>query len=219
VLRGGTATAAASLAFPVIEHRDVVGRAPRASGGASAAMAAIGAVPAVDPAELERARLEAAARGYADGLAAGRDEAVAEVRRAAGGLLARLETAVQTFEARREHNFDRLRDDVAAFAFATVEAMLGRELSLAQSPVQDAIRHALRVAPDRADATVLVHPDDLALVGELADVAGPRRVQVVADASIEPGGCVVRADEAEIDAQLGAALDRLRDVLCNEVVQ
>jgi flagellar assembly protein FliH len=211
VIRGRVASRASTLAFPTIEA--VAPDAGAAAGGSSLVSAATHRTATIDPAELDRVRLEASARGYADGLAAGRDEAIAEVRERAEALLGQLDAAVQAHQTRQTRTFDELSDDVARFAYATVDALLGRELALAESPVRDAVEHALRFTPDRTAAIVILHPDDLELLGAVGDLAGARAVEVLGDATVQRGGCVVRAGECEIDARIDAALERVRELL------
>ena len=217
VLRGDFASSVTALAFPTITE------APRANGCATSTEAAPDAAPdavvaepqapVIDERELEKIRLDAAARGYEDGFAAGRDEAVRQVNEQARALLDQLAAAVRSFESRRQRTFDALTAEVAQFAYATVEAMLDRELQLAASPVRDSIERALRMTPDRVHAVVRVNPADVDIVGQIDESTFGRSVEVVADPSVERGGCVVRADDCEVDAQFGAALQRLRNVL------
>jgi flagellar assembly protein FliH len=204
VLRGGVASTASSLAFPTI---DVV-VAPRGRAATPAEPAPIPATPQVDPAELERVRLDAAARGYEDGFAAGRADAGAELRR----LVDALGAAVEDQQRRVVRSCDELTDQVAEVAYAVVEEMLGRELALATRPVRDAVRRALRLAPERSPAVVLVHPGDVDLLAE-DDTCRGRAVEVVADPSVPKGACVVRVGDCEIDGRHDAAMERLRAVL------
>jgi flagellar assembly protein FliH len=212
VIRGRVASRASALSFPTIEAVPPDSDAGN-TGSPTLAHVETRRVPSIDPAELDRARLEASARGYADGLAAGRDEAIAEVHERARELLKQLEAAVQAQRTAQMRAFDELSGDVARFAYATVDALLGRELALAQNPVRDAVEHALRFTPDRASALVLVHPDDIDLVGPVGDLGGTRAVEVLGDAAVQRGGCVVRAGDCEVDAQIDAALERVRDLL------
>lgn len=216
VIRAGAVPSVPATTFPTIVEvpRPVPVTAADESGAHDVCdVAPADRGPAIDPEVLETARLEAAASGYEDGFAAGRDEAIAAVRREAQDLLARLDAAVTAFEARRQHNFDALTDGVAHFALSTVEAILDREIELAANPVRESIERALRLAPDRIDAMVVVHPDDAALIGDVEPLAGTRAIEVVQDATVERGACVVRAGDCEVDAQLSGALDRLRGVL------
>jgi flagellar biosynthesis/type III secretory pathway protein FliH len=203
VLRGRVASDASALTFPTIE---TVGPLPvTAPAPARAAH--------VDPADADRARLEAAARGYADGLAAGRDEALVEVRARAVGVLAQMEAVLDELRARQARTFDELTGDVASFAYAVVEAMLGHELSVCRDPLRGAVARALRLAPDGFDAVVLVHPEDAELLGPIDGLNRARGVAIATDDAVERGSCVVRAGDCEIDAQIDGALARLREVL------
>jgi flagellar biosynthesis/type III secretory pathway protein FliH len=65
-----------------------------------------------------------------------------------------------------------------------------------------------------------VHPDDFELVRDAAEdlanrVGGIHRIDVVAERRIDRGGCVVRTVEGEIDAGIGAQLDRAAEIFAN----
>jgi flagellar assembly protein FliH len=223
VLRGGVAIGASPRAFPTIAV-EPPGPRPAAANATDAASASASATPPappvapiVDPAELERLRLDAAATGYEDGFAAGRDTAIAEVRQTAAALLARLDEAIAAQQARQTQTLDAIGQDVLGFALATVEALVGRELAVAEAPVRDAIERALRLAPERLPATLVVHPGDAELAA-LHDVPG-RTITIVADETIEPGGCIVRVEDCEVDAQIATALRRLAAALHDEAAR
>ena len=218
VLRGGVATGASALTFPTIAAAPA--STARLHGIASAAPTHAPPpppAPAIDPAELERLRLEAAVTGYEDGFAAGRDAALADVRNTAAGLLARLDEAIATQHARQAQALDAIGQDVLGLALATVEALVGHEVAVAEAPVRDAIERALRLAPERLPATVVVHPSDADLAA-LHDAPG-RSLTIVADETIEPGGCIVRVEDCEVDAQIGTALRRLAAALHDETAR
>ena len=85
---------------------------------------------------------------------------------------------------------------------------------LAEDCVQDAVERALTDVPRGSDITIHIHPDDTGLTPEsVADLVPGCAVQVVPDPGVERGGCIVRIGDRTIDAQLGAALARVREVL------
>ncbi len=60
-----------------------------------------------------------------------------------------------------------------------------------------------------ADATVRLHPDDLARMQVPAEELAPgRALHFVADTTVEPGGCVLESGATTVDASIGPALDR-----------
>ncbi len=185
----------------------------------------VGAGGGFDPSQVEasvRAGYEAGfAAGHADGcadaFAAARDEAAASLeldRRQAGAVLLALRDEVHRLtlaEAAMRATFEAAAVEAA---LALAEAVVGRELALATDPGRDAIVRALAVAPTGPESVVVrLHPTDRSRLGDLDDLALGREVTVVADPAVEPGGCVATIGTTDIDASLGAALDRAREAL------
>jgi flagellar assembly protein FliH len=106
-----------------------------------------------------------------------------------------------------------VRESVIASVLTLVEDLLGRELALADSPALDAVRRALTLCPADAPVVLRLHPDDLAEVPAEALAELPDSVTVVGDARIERAGAVAETGPQRIDAQLGAALERVQAVL------
>ncbi|NYJ06333.1 FliH/SctL family protein [Petropleomorpha daqingensis] len=181
--------------------------------------------------ELDRLREQAHAEGFAAGHAEGMTAAesvVAETERAAAERLAevqaRWERRLVSATAALGAAADRLdeaalpiaediRDSILTAVVTLVEDLLGRELALAESPGLDALRRALTFVPTETPAVVRLHPDDLAEVPAEALAALPATISVVADAAIERAGAVAECGPQRIDAQLGAALERVQAVL------
>lgn len=178
------------------------------------------------------ARQDARAEGYAVGWAQGRRAAeeaaqrealLTEVERAeyaaraANELtcaLRALSAAADALEGRAVTPAEALGAEIVAGAFELARALLGRELTLATDPGMDAIRRALALAPENRPVTARLHPDDASVArAGLATADLGRDVLIVADPTIERGGAVVDCDATRVDAQLGPALERVREVL------
>jgi flagellar assembly protein FliH len=182
-------------------------------------------------AELTRLRQQAHNEGYAAGHAEGvqaAQEVVAQAERAAAARLAEaqarwdrrlasataaLGAAVTALEAATVPVAEDVRESVIASVLTLVEDLLGRELALADSPALDAVRRALTLCPADAPVVLRLHPDDLAEVPAEALAELPDSVMVVGDARIERAGAVAETGPQRIDAQLGAALERVQAVL------
>lgn len=170
-------------------------------------------------ATVEQARDEAARVGYEDGyqagLRAGEDELrrhIEPARERVNAALRALESAALQLGSRQEALVADVERHVASLAISIAEAVLGRELAAPGSGAQDAITRALQLAPSGADVVVRLHPDDAAALGDVTR-SGGQTVTVVADPAVEPGGCIADAGPCRIDAQIGPALDRVREVL------
>lgn len=188
--------------------------------------------------ELAAARAAAEAQGFAAGWAAGQQaaRAAAEVElqelraqiaaaaaRQAGAVeraLAAVAAAAGSLERRVAPVAAECHEALTATAVDVAEALLGRELTLIADPVMDAVRRALDLAPQGRPVVLRLNPADHAslLAGAAAETTlddTGRELTLVADPGVEPGGCVAECDATRIDAQLGSALERVREALAS----
>lgn len=161
---------------------------------------------------LEQARMEGREEGYRAATtemqaaeAAGR---AAQLRRVADAIV---EAAARAGEARREA-VTLGAAEAADLAYDLAEAFLRRELLLGRAGL-DAVVRALALVPEEEDLVVRLNPSEPVSAEELAELAPDVSVKLVADPRVEAGGCVIQAGPCRIDTQLGAALQRVRDVL------
>ncbi len=171
-----------------------------------------------------RARLRD--EGYRDGYQAGLDAAAERIDAAvaehhhASERFARasavIEAAAKDLERRDRVGIAELEQEAVDLAMALTTEIIGRELAAIDQPVLDALGRAAGLLPDRGEPTLRVHPDDVQVVQDTVS-ADPLRwtasAEVVADATVERGGCIVDVGACRIDAQICTALERLRAVL------
>ncbi len=179
----------------------------------------------------ERARAAGWERGRSEGLAAARQEIAKQVAaheavhaaqmqaeqsrrdQELARAVAALRLSAADFDAREATVMADLDHSVATMAVQIAELLVGCHLELGKWSAREAVLRALALAPRQSVAVVRLHPDSTL---ELPDVSGAvpgGSVTVVADPLIEAGGCVVEAGNRTIDAQVGPALRRLREVL------
>jgi flagellar assembly protein FliH len=181
--------------------------------------------------ELARLRQHAHAEGFAAGFAEGSaaaESVVAEAERAAGERLAEVQArwerrlvsataalgaAVRQLDESTTPLAEEVRDSVLGAVTTLVEDILGRELELATSPALDAVKRALLLCPADAPVVVRLHPDDLAEIPAEALAALPESLTVLGDERVEHAGAVAETGSQRIDAQIGAALERVQAVL------
>jgi flagellar assembly protein FliH len=173
----------------------------------------------------------ARAEGYAQGYAEGRRAADEELRAQAAALAAEHEAvtaqraaafsqalmavhqSATALERRTTQSAEDIESELATLAFGLVETLLGRELELAGTPGLDAVRRALALAPAQRPVTLRLNPGDHASLADLPDGQIPRSVTLVPDPTVAPGDCMAESDAVRIDASLGGALARVREVL------
>jgi flagellar assembly protein FliH len=196
--------------------------------GAGTAGLRLGEVYADQLARLrEEARREGWAAGHAEGLVAAEQvvaaaEHAAEERIAAvqarwerrlASATAAMGAAAERLDAVAAPVVDELRDSILDTVLVLVGDLLGRELAVAGSPGLDALRRALTLCPTDVPVVVRLHPDDLSEVPPEALAQLPPSVTVLGDGSVERAGALAEAGTQRVDAQLGPALERVREVL------
>lgn len=171
------------------------------------------------------------ARGYADGYSEGLRRAAATLESTDAERSRSTADAVAHGDRRVEQAVAALGRAVAAVnghsvpvieqadailvtsALDLAEAVIGRELADGRVAAEEALRRALAELPRDRVATVLLHPADLAVVAEAAVPAG---VVLEADAASRPGDAIVRFEDGWLDARIGAALERAREILTGD---
>jgi flagellar biosynthesis/type III secretory pathway protein FliH len=131
--------------------------------------------------------------------------------------MARAAAAIAEAETLRSRWLHAARRDLAAAAVEAAATLYARARTEDPSLVEEACAQALeRVAGARRIAVRLC-PDEARALEHLAG-AGLASVEVVADETITPGGCVVETELGTVDGRLETRLDALRRAL-EEVIE
>jgi flagellar assembly protein FliH len=174
---------------------------------------------AAPPPELvAQVRAEAEAAGYAAGWAQGRREAQqaaqAQADRDAQAVedvmaaqavqvdraIAAIAAAAGELERRAIPTVNDIENTITETALMVAEAVIGREVRTAGYPGRDALNPADRMTIGLSDGTT-----ELVMDG--------RPITLVDDPRLQPGDAVAICDATTIDARLGPALERVREVL------
>ena len=154
------------------------------------------------------------AAAFQDGLGEGRYQANAEAeqreqqagmaaRQRWSALLGSLESGIGEIESAMA---DRLLDLTALLA----ARIACREISLARNRIEPVLAEALTMITGACrQLEVTAHPTDCAAIETwLRPQCGDSLLTIRADASLAPGGCLLRADDATLDASLQTRIRR-----------
>jgi flagellar assembly protein FliH len=162
---------------------------------------------------IEAARREGYEAGRLEGM---RDPMIlAEQRRAAAldATRQKLSELAVSVEGQRQAVVDEVVADALGLAFELLSVLVGEELALEPTPALNAVRRALHIAPANEDLIVHLHPDSGVELADLEAMTEGIAVAIRFDPAVEPGGAIVEAGPCRIDAQIGPALERVRDAL------
>jgi flagellar assembly protein FliH len=131
-----------------------------------------------------------------------------------GRVLATLAAAAAALEAAVLPVIAEAQDILAAAALDLAEAILGRELSDADTAARAALARATAVPPSAGTRTVRMHPADLSVLDD------PTRAAAVAvfvgDETLQRGDAFTEFETGYLDARIGAAMERARQALTGD---
>lgn len=178
----------------------------------------------LSPETMERAResgyqkgwdqgFNEASRAVREAFALEQEEWQQEQTRRLRSALNALASAVVELQGRQGLEISHLENHLAATAFTIAEALLGRELDLAESPGRDAITRAIALAPTEGALIVRCNPGDVETLGNLDDLLAGHSYSIVADPTVESGSCLLDAKDCQVDARLSTAAQRVAEAL------
>ena len=132
--------------------------------------------------------------------------------------LARLESQAAALAAERQEFFDRIEAELVRLSIVIAEKVIGRELELTPETVLDVVRSAMKRLRERETLRLSVNPRDLDTVKNARDdlisaVDGVRKLEVVEDRRVDPGGCVIESPSGTLDARMKTQIDEVSRAL------
>jgi flagellar assembly protein FliH len=188
--------------FPPLEGAAEPGKvtaAAKTEPNGSATSNGAGSHAEVIAAELAVARAEALERGFAEGhekgFAAGHAEGVAagevglvEAAERVAAIVRRLGEPLAALE-------QPVEEAIVALALEIARCVIGNEVKRSHEFLVRLVREAIAAIPlEMGSPRVLLNPADLELIRKLVPEAEAGHASLVADDTVEPGGCLVIAD-------------------------
>ncbi len=154
--------------------------------------------PAVDLASLEKTAYE---NGFRQGEKAGME--IAERKMEA--VMKRYTEAIFEVSRLRAGLYGRIEQEVVKLALAVARKIVHREIQVDADIIQTLVRVALSHVSEKSSVIIHLNPVDYNYVmerrGELSQSEG-RDISLVADKSVERGGCLIQTDCGDIDARI-----------------
>lgn len=169
-----------------------------------------------------RARAQAAlAQGRQEGHTQGRLEGEQKARAEVGPIIERLARTIADLSATRDAFRREAEEDVVRLALGVARRILHRELSIDPEALTGIIHVALGKFEARELHRVLVSVDDHAVIAAaVQSLRLPRRVEVIADPTLERGAALFETVKGTLDASVETQLEEIErgfmDVLGKE---
>lgn len=158
-----------------------------------------------------------AEEAFQRGLAQGRSEAAADFEHQSRQLSRHLADSLKQLGEIEERIATEWKATVTELALAAASRIV-RERIEADDPVAArALAEALDVLPAGGPIRARVHPDDLSSIGQDLEAAiESKKLELIGDAAISRGGCVVEGELGAVDATLETADAAIREAAAGE---
>lgn len=185
---------------------------------ANAAAAAHTANIAAMAEQIENARAEAHAEGYAAGMEEGRAAGLAEGRVQAEQEKQTLLQIADTFGTEVAQANELIASDMLDLALDLAKAMLKTALNVRPELIVPLVREAIHYLPTLQQPALLhLHPDDAAIIAShLGDELSTAAWRVVEDPHMDRGSCRVETVTNQIDATTSTRWQRIAAALGKE---
>lgn len=176
----------------------------------------------VDPAAiLAEARAQAEVlveEAYAEGLRRGIAKGEQQFAESVGQASEMIGEVAQQLKDHRATYVKDIESQVVALGHLVATKILGRELATSSELVNEMVQGAVERLSMEERIRVRVNPSDLDRVHATESELRERfsritHLEIIADDSIESGGCVAESDALYVDAQLSAQLNEVIDGL------
>ena len=168
-------------------------------------------VPPPDPEAIEQAARE---EGLAQGIRAAEKSYRAK--------LARLDSLSASLQQERAEFFSRIEPELVRLSIAIAEKIIQRELDTQPDTVLHLLRTALTRIRDREHLRISVNPRDFDQVKQaredlLSAVDGLRKLEIVEDRRVGPGGSLIESPSGTLDARINTQLDQISQALTEAI--
>ena len=149
--------------------------------------------------------------GYEEGFAQGRQEAMGLGRRELQGQIAILQQLMQSLTTPFTELDETVETELLSLAMLVAQQVIRHELSIDPGLVLKIVREAVAQLPVASrNISLQLNPEDARLVREhLPLPVEEGQWQIVEDASISRGSCIVTTDHARIDASIEQQVTRI----------
>lgn len=125
-----------------------------------------------------------------------------------------IDSVAQSLHKEYSGSMEKMADAAVELAFFLANRILKHEAAVNPNTVLEQVRKALDKFQGVSGVTVKIHPDDQqALEGSESLLSSKEHgilgLQVVADSTIQRGGCLVETNTGRVDAQLSSQLSEL----------
>jgi flagellar assembly protein FliH len=166
---------------------------------------------------IEKAKKDAYAKGYKEGIREGAEKEKGKLFQAAEALA----NSMRELDRIKRHILEGNEEKILNLVFSVSEKIISQEISINRDVVYSVLRSAIKQILDKEGIKVRLNPEDYRTVMEMNlginngfdDI---RDMTIVDDGSIRRGGVIIETSSGEVDARLDQQLHELRKAVSSK---
>jgi flagellar assembly protein FliH len=156
--------------------------------------------------------------GFEKGYQAGHRDGYCAIVARTEESFSRLSATIEEIRSLRERVLHRAEKEAVHLALAIAEQVLHRAIAEDPTVLVDLAKHAI----DRLGstiATIHLHPEDFAAVSTLVAPSLASGIELTADATLPPGGCLVTSSFGVVDLGVSAQVKEIARTLLGDALE
>ena len=162
---------------------------------------------------LNEAKEQGFQLGKEEGAQEAREEALKAVRMEVASTIRALQNAASELNMVREKALNDSDTEMLGLVLGVTRLVLSREIKTDKTLILEQIRRAAEILGEADEVTVKLHPHDLKVAQKNVDGLVPDgksvKLSIVADKSVEQGGCLLECSRGTVDARISTQLERI----------
>ncbi|MBN2209347.1 MAG: hypothetical protein JW759_08640 [Candidatus Coatesbacteria bacterium] len=162
---------------------------------------------------LKEAREQGFNRGKEEGVREAKEGALNAAKADVASAVTALLSAASELMTVREKALADNDTEMLGLVLGVVRLVLSREIKTDKSLILQQIRRAAKILGEADEITVKLHPLDLKVAQKNMDDLVPEgksmKLSMVADKSVEMGGCLLECNRGTVDARISTQLERI----------
>ncbi len=160
-------------------------------------------------------------RGFADGKQVATATMMTEIQRQQE-VLKNFDTLIENLHAEFAVSINAMERSIVELALIAAEAVINEEVHQDKSVVVTQVKKALTALHGAEDIAVRLNTDDYDALAQaksmfVSDPSKMAKVKIIADDSVELGGCIVESSLGSIDAQLQVQFHKISEAFKSNI--
>ncbi|WP_207651161.1 FliH/SctL family protein [Desulfonispora thiosulfatigenes] len=162
-------------------------------------------------------------QGYNEGFAKGQEDAWQKVQEETTGIYDAAKSVLREARQIEKEIYQETEQEIIELCIEMTEKLVSRQIDVNSETIIDIVKEACQQKIEAKQFVIYANPSEVEIIREnkeriASELDSTAKIQIIADNSIEPGGCYLENEEGYVDATLQKRLENLGFAIRSEAV-